>query len=95
MAPTEDVVQMLDVMGIDTGIDLYKLVDAVALATQIIGRPLNGHVSQGGPLPRGDRLYDDYVPVIETLGEAQHFRLGESVYENERRPWLERQKTRR
>jgi hydroxymethylglutaryl-CoA lyase len=94
MAPTEDVVQMLEVMGIDTGVDLHKLVESVALASEIIGRPLNGHVSQAGPLPMSDHLYPEDVPVIETLSEAQHFRLGESVYENDRRPWLERQKAR-
>jgi hydroxymethylglutaryl-CoA lyase len=94
MAPTEDVIQMFEAMGIDTGVDLYKLVDAVQLASEIIGRQLHGFTSKAGPMPRGDRLYSEDVPVIETFNEAQHFRLGEDAYENDRRPWLDRQKAR-
>ena len=89
MAPTEDLVQMLEEMGIPTGVDLYKLVDVVWLATGIIGRPLYGHVSSAGPLPRGDHLYPADMPFVETPLEAQHFRLGPSVYEGQFRPWAE------
>ncbi len=39
---TEDLVYMLNGMGISTGIDLDKLVDAGALAQKILGRPLPG-----------------------------------------------------
>jgi len=87
MAPTEDLVQMLEEMGVATGIDLYKLVDAAWTASEILGRPLNGHVSNAGPLPYGDRLYPASMPLIETAGEAQHFRLGPTVYAGRPRPW--------
>lgn len=87
MAPTEDLVAMLEEMGIATGVDQYKLVEAVWLATEIIGRPLYGHVSNAGPFPRGERLYERSMPLIETQEEAQHFRLGPSVYEGQLRPW--------
>jgi len=36
---TEDVVFMLDGLGIDTGIDIDKLVDAGAFISGVIGRP--------------------------------------------------------
>jgi hydroxymethylglutaryl-CoA lyase len=86
MAPTEDLVQMLEEMGIPTGVDLYGLIEAVNLAREIIGRPLYGRVSRAGPLPFGDRLYPLDMPLIETEEEAQHFRLGKSAYEGARRP---------
>jgi hydroxymethylglutaryl-CoA lyase len=88
MAPTEDVVQMLETMGLETGVDLYKLVDAAGLAEEIIGRPLDGHVSKAGPLPSGGRLFSEDLPVIETHEQAQHFRLGEEVTSGLRRPWM-------
>ena len=42
---TEDVVYMLHGMGIETGIDLDKLVDAAAAISQVLGRPPQGRVS--------------------------------------------------
>ncbi len=39
---TEDLVYMLQGMGIDTGINLEKLVDAGQLAEQILGKELPG-----------------------------------------------------
>jgi hydroxymethylglutaryl-CoA lyase len=45
---TEDLVYMLHGMGIETGIDLDKLVDAARLAEKIVGRPLPGKVHQAG-----------------------------------------------
>jgi len=87
MMPTEDLVQMLETMGIPTGIDLYQLVEASALASEIVGRPLDGRVSKAGPMPDKDHLYDPGVPVIETYKEAQFFRLGPAVYRGRGRPW--------
>jgi hydroxymethylglutaryl-CoA lyase len=40
---TEDLVSMLDSMGIETGIDLDAYKRAAALAEKIIGKPLAGH----------------------------------------------------
>jgi hydroxymethylglutaryl-CoA lyase len=87
MAPTEDIVQMLEEMGIATGVDLWKLVDAAAIAAEIVGRPLSGRVSQAGPLPRGEHLYPVTLPLIETVEQAQHFRIGPSAYAGQPRPW--------
>ena len=49
---TEDLVYMLHGMGIETGLDLDKLIEAGKLAEKIIGRPLPGKVHQAGPAVR-------------------------------------------
>lgn len=46
---TEDLVFMLQGMGIRTGVDLEKLVEAGRVAERIIGHPLPGKVHQAGP----------------------------------------------
>ncbi len=45
---TEDLVYMLHGMGIETGIDLERLVEAGRAAEGIVGRPLPGKVHQAG-----------------------------------------------
>ncbi len=47
---TEDLVYMLHGLGIETGIDLDKLIEAGNVAEQVIGRPLPGKVHRAGPL---------------------------------------------
>jgi hydroxymethylglutaryl-CoA lyase len=47
---TEDLVFMLDEMGIATGIDLDKLIGVALLAEDIVGHPLPGSVKMGGSL---------------------------------------------
>ena len=49
---TEDLVFMCEEMGIDTGVDLDRLIDAASLAEEIVGHPLPGSVKQGGSLKR-------------------------------------------
>ncbi len=49
---TEDLVYMLDGMGIETGVDLAKLVEAGNLASRVLGRRLTGKVHQAGPFKR-------------------------------------------
>jgi hydroxymethylglutaryl-CoA lyase len=87
LMPTEDLVYLLEELGIPTGVDLDVLIDAVILAEEIVGHPLYGHVSKAGPRPRGDRRYAMDMPFVETLDEAQHFRLGPSVYQGAISPW--------
>jgi hydroxymethylglutaryl-CoA lyase len=89
MAATEDVVNMLEEMGIPTGVDLDKLIEAVWLLEEIIGRATPGHVSKAGPLPHGGQLYDANLPLVETHAEARHFRLGEEACAHQARPWRE------
>jgi hydroxymethylglutaryl-CoA lyase len=47
---SEDVVSMLDEMGIETGIDLPRLIEASRAAEDVLGRPLGSHVPRAGPV---------------------------------------------
>ena len=90
MAPTEDLLHMMQDMGIETGVNMDKLIECVWMAEEIIGRTLYGHVSKAGPRPRTvDSLYDIDAPFIETMEEARHFKLGSSVYEGGIYPYRE------
>ena len=90
MAPTEYLLHMMEDMGIETGVDIDKLIDCVWTAERIIGRELYGHVSKAGPRPKTvDQLYDMNAPFIETLEEARHFKKGPEVYEGGIYPYRE------
>jgi len=47
---SEDVISMIGEMGIETGVDLRKLLEASAEAQRILGRPLGSHVLKAGPV---------------------------------------------
>lgn len=47
---TEDFVFMCEEMGIETGVDLEKLIECAVLAEEIVGHPLPGKVKTGGSL---------------------------------------------
>jgi hydroxymethylglutaryl-CoA lyase len=47
---TEDVVSMLHEMGIETGVELPKLLEASRAAQEVLGRPLGAHVLRAGPV---------------------------------------------
>ena len=47
---TEDLIFMCDEMGIETGVDLAKLIDGALLAEEVVGHPLPGSVMRGGSL---------------------------------------------
>jgi hydroxymethylglutaryl-CoA lyase len=47
---TEDVVSMLHEMGVETGIDLRRLIEAAGAAQEVLGRPLGAHVLKAGPV---------------------------------------------
>lgn len=49
---TEDFVFMCEEMGIETGLDLDRLIEAAQLAERIVGHPLPGSVKRGGNLAR-------------------------------------------
>ena len=90
MAPTEDLLHMMDDMGIPTGVDIDKLIDCVWTAERIMGRELYGHVSKAGPRPKTvDQLYDINAPVVETTEQAKHFKKGPEVYEGGIYPYSE------
>ena len=90
MAPTEDLLHMMEDMGVETGVDIDKVIDCVWMAERIIGRELFGHVSKAGPRPkRVDQLYDMNMPFVETLEQARHFKEGPGVYEGGIYPYRE------
>ena len=47
---TEDVVSMLEEMGVGTGVDLPRLIEASRAAQEALGRPLGSHVLRAGPV---------------------------------------------
>jgi hydroxymethylglutaryl-CoA lyase len=47
---TEDVVSMLHEMGVETGVDLPRLIEASRAAQEVLGRPLGAHVLRAGPV---------------------------------------------
>jgi hydroxymethylglutaryl-CoA lyase len=49
---TEDFVFMCHEMGIETGVDLDRLIDCASMAERIVGHPLPGKVMKGGSLSR-------------------------------------------
>lgn len=90
MIPTEDLMNMLEEMGIDTGVDLGKLIDCVWMAEEILGRSLMGHVSKNGSSPRTfKKLFDPNMPFVETHEQARHFKLGPDAYQGGIYPWRE------
>ncbi|MDA1128623.1 MAG: citramalate synthase [Chloroflexi bacterium] len=90
MAPTEDLLHMMDDMGIPTGVDIDKLIDCVWTAERIMGHELYGHVSKAGPRPKSvESLYDINAPFVETTEQAKHFKVGPSAYEGGIYPYSE------
>lgn len=49
---TEDLVHLLDDLGVDSGIDLERLLDASALAAEIVGHAVPSRVAAAGPRSR-------------------------------------------
>jgi hydroxymethylglutaryl-CoA lyase len=47
---TEDLVSMLEEMGIETGVELPKLIEASRAVQELLGRPLGSHVLTAGPV---------------------------------------------
>ena len=47
---TEDLVSMLHEMGVETGIELERIVDCARRAQQVLGRPLGSHTLVAGPV---------------------------------------------
>ena len=89
MVATEDLMHMLDGMGIETGVDLDLLIDCVWRLEAIIGRPVFGLVAKAGPRPDTPAaFYDPNMPGIESMAAARHFKLGPQAYEKEGyTPW--------
>ena len=90
MAPSEDLLHMLEDMGVETGVDINKLIDCVWMAERIMGHELYGHVSKAGPRPkRLEQLYNIDMPFVETFEQARHFKEGPGAYEGGIYPYQE------
>lgn len=90
MMATEDFMHMLEGMGIETGVDMKKLIKCVWLLEDILGRQAWGHVSRAGPRPmKKEELFDANAPFVETLEQAKHFMYGPKLYEGGIIPWAE------
>jgi len=90
MMATEDFMHMLEGMGIETGVNLDKLIECCWMLEEILGRNAWGHVSRAGPRPtKKERLYNANAPFVETLQQAKHFKLGPKAYEGGIVPWSE------
>lgn len=90
MAPSEDLLHMMEDMGIETGVDIDKLIECVWMAEKVMGRELYGHVSKAGPRPKtASQLYNIDMPFVETLDQARHFKEGPSAYEGGIYPYRE------
>ncbi len=88
MMPTEDLVDLLEELGIDTGVDLPRLIDAVHLLEATIGRQTPSHVAHAGPRPhQAADLYAMDMPMVQSFDEALHFRRGPAAYANAPSPW--------
>lgn len=89
MVPTEDLLHMLEGMGISTGVDLDKVIECVWMLEKMVGHPAFGHVSKAGPRPvEPSRRYDPNLPAVESLQGARHFKLGPAAYADEAySPW--------
>jgi hydroxymethylglutaryl-CoA lyase len=87
MIPTEDLVDLLNELGIHSGVDLDRMIEVAHLAEEVVGHELWGHVSKAGPRPRGEQLYPMDLPFIETEEQAQHFRRGAEAYLGAPSPW--------
>ena len=88
MAPTEDFMHMLEGMGVETGVDIDKLISCVWMLEKMIGRYAWGHVSRTGPRPmKLEQMYDANAPFVETVEQAKHFKLGPKAYEGCIYPW--------
>jgi hydroxymethylglutaryl-CoA lyase len=51
---TEDLVSMLDEMGVATGVSLERLLEATRAVQEVLARPLGSHVLTAGPVRWND-----------------------------------------
>ena len=90
MVATEDLMHLLERMGIETGVDLDRVIECAWMLEEMLGRPTIGHVSKAGPCPVSPKdWYDPNMPLVETFQQARHFRLGAKAYGQGLRPWKE------
>jgi hydroxymethylglutaryl-CoA lyase len=63
---TEDLVGMFEEMGVQTGLDLQKLLQVGARAEQVLGRRLRSNYLLAGPVPHQGVQYDKQKGLVST-----------------------------
>lgn len=66
---TEDLVGMLEDMGVSTGIDLDRLLRLGQRAEEIIGRRLRSNYLMAGPVPHEGIVYDKRLGIVDSGDE--------------------------
>lgn len=61
---TEDLVGMLEEMGVGTGVDLAKMIALGRRAEEVIGRRLRSNFIYAGPVPHGGIIYDKAQGIV-------------------------------
>ena len=61
---TEDLVGMFEEMGVDTGIDIEKMIAAGKRAEEILGRKLRSNLIDAGPVPHQGIKYDKEKGIL-------------------------------
>jgi hydroxymethylglutaryl-CoA lyase len=61
---TEDLVGMFEEMGVDTGIDIPKMISAGKRAEEILGRKLRSNFIDAGPIPHQGIRYDKEQGIL-------------------------------
>lgn len=90
MVATEDFLHMLEGMGIETGVDLGKLIECVWMFERLLGVMAFGHVSKAGLRPQAGGFYDPNLPAVESFSAALHFKHGPAAYAAQGySPWKE------
>jgi hypothetical protein len=87
-ACTEDMVVMMEEMGIDTGLDMEGVIDAGIMAEELCGRSLLGHVTRSGPVRhlgsrplslRDLRLHGEIGPALLFAGKVKERLSGQAL----------------
>lgn len=61
---TEDLVAMFEEMGVDTGIDIEKLIAMGRRAEEVLHRQLRSNFTQAGPVPHTGIVYDKQEGIL-------------------------------
>jgi hydroxymethylglutaryl-CoA lyase len=62
---TEDLVGIFEEMGVETGIDIEKMIATGRRAEEVLGRQLRSNYLQAGPVPHGGIVYDKERGILE------------------------------
>ncbi len=61
---TEDLVGLFDEMGVDTGIDIDKMIATGLRAEEVLGRQLRSNYLHAGPVPHTGIVYDKEKGIL-------------------------------